>query len=84
MFCILVAIFNVRSAVEPPAPQVISQKVGLSAAILSCLSNKFSTPCILYQSGTATLLNKVLIHASTRQQEQEHVPRTGDLSPDSE
>ena len=45
MFCILSAISRVSSEVDPPAPQVISQNVGLYCAILSCLSNKFSTPC---------------------------------------
>jgi hypothetical protein len=44
VFCILVAICIVRSAVVPPAPQVMSQKVGFNPAILSCLMNKFSTP----------------------------------------
>ena len=41
------AICNVRSAVEPPAPQVMSQNVGLRAAILSCLSKRLSTPYIV-------------------------------------
>ena len=45
MFCILSAISSVSSAVEPPAPQVMSQKVGPYPAILSCRSNRFSTPC---------------------------------------
>ena len=45
VFCILVAICRVRSAVVPPAPQVMSQKVGLRAAILSCLIKRLSTPC---------------------------------------
>lgn len=45
VFCIFVAICSVRSAVVPPAPQVISQKVGFNAAILSCLMKRFSTPC---------------------------------------
>ena len=45
MFCILLAISSVRSAVVPPAPQVISQKVGWCVAMRSILSNKFSTPC---------------------------------------
>lgn len=45
MFCILPAISKVRSAVVPPAPQVISQKVGSWVAIRSILSNRFSTPC---------------------------------------
>ena len=44
MFCILPAISKVRSAVVPPAPQVISQKVGSCVAMRSILSNRFSTP----------------------------------------
>ena len=46
MFCILPAISKVRSAVVPPAPQVISQKVGSCVAMRSILSNRFSTPCM--------------------------------------
>ena len=45
MFCILAAMSSVRSAVVPPAPQVMSQKVGPNDAMRSCLSNRFSTPC---------------------------------------
>ena len=45
VFCIVEAICMVRSAVVPPAPQVMSQNVGFSAAIRSCLVNRFSTPC---------------------------------------
>jgi hypothetical protein len=44
MFCILLAMSRVATAVEPPAPQVMSQKVGPYDAIRSCLSNKFSNP----------------------------------------
>lgn len=44
MFCILAAMSSVRSAVVPPAPQVMSQNVGPYDAMRSCLSNKFSTP----------------------------------------
>ena len=47
VFCMRAAICNVRSAVEPPAPQVMSQNVGLRAAILSCLSKRLSTPYIV-------------------------------------
>ena len=45
IFCIFLAISRVKSCVEPPAPQVMSQKVGPYEAILSCRSNKFCTPC---------------------------------------
>ena len=45
MFCILAAMSSVRSAVVPPAPQVMSQKVGPYEAMRSCRSNRFSTPC---------------------------------------
>ncbi len=45
MFCIFAAMSSVRSAVVPPAPQVMSQKVGPYEAIRSCRSNRFSTPC---------------------------------------
>lgn len=42
--CIRLAMSSVRSAVEPPAPQVISQNVGPSPNILCCLSTRFCTP----------------------------------------
>lgn len=44
MFCILLAISRVRSAVEPPAPQVMSQKAGPCATIRSMRSKRLSTP----------------------------------------
>ena len=43
-FCIFAAMSSVKSAVLPPAPQVMSQNVGPYAAMRSCLSNKFATP----------------------------------------
>lgn len=43
-FCILVAMSSVTSAVEPPAPQVMSQKTGPYATMRSSRSNRFSTP----------------------------------------
>jgi len=48
MFCILLAMSKVRSAVEPPAPQVMSQKEGLWETILSILSNRLSTPSSVF------------------------------------
>ena len=48
MFCILLAMSKVRSAVEPPAPQVMSQKEGLWATILSIFSNRLSTPSSVF------------------------------------
>lgn len=54
MFCILPAISKVRSAVVPPAPQVMSQNVGSCVAMRSILSNKFSTPCATGQRSGPT------------------------------
>lgn len=48
VFCILFAMSSVRSAVEPPAPQVMSQNAGLWATIRSIRSNKFSTPSSVF------------------------------------
>ena len=45
-FCIFAAMSSVKSAVLPPAPHVMSQKVGPYAAMRSCLSNRFATPCV--------------------------------------
>ena len=45
MFCIFAAMSSVRSAVAPPAPQVMPQKVSPNDAMRSCLSKRFSTPC---------------------------------------
>ncbi|KAI6698968.1 hypothetical protein NL676_019087 [Syzygium grande] len=44
MFCIRFAMSRVRSAVDPPAPQVMSQKAGLWTTIRSIRSNRLSTP----------------------------------------
>jgi hypothetical protein len=51
-FCIFVAMPSVTSAVLPPAPQVMSQKVGPYATIRSRRSNRFSTPWTWYKSPT--------------------------------
>lgn len=48
MFCILLAMSRVRSAVEPPAPQVMSQKEGLWATMRSMRSKRFSTPSSVF------------------------------------
>jgi hypothetical protein len=44
MFCILLAMSRVRAEVEPPAPQVMSQKAGWWTTMRSIRSNKFSIP----------------------------------------
>ena len=43
-FCILAAMSSVTSAVEPPAPHVMSQKSGPKAAMRSRRSSRLSTP----------------------------------------
>ena len=58
MFCILAAMSRVRSAVVPPAPQVMSQKVGPKDAMRSCLSNRFSTPCEVLKCPLKQLLHR--------------------------
>jgi hypothetical protein len=44
MFCMRLEISRVRSAVDPPAPHVMSQKDGPCATMRSIRSNRFSTP----------------------------------------
>lgn len=54
-FCIRVAMSSVTSAVEPPAPQVMSQKTGACATMRSKRSNRFSTPCLRHMPGCKSL-----------------------------
>ncbi len=44
MFCILLAMSRVRAEVEPPAPQVMSQKAGWWTTMRSIRSNRLSIP----------------------------------------
>ena len=62
MFCIFAAMSSVRSAVLPPAPHVMSQKVGPNDAMRSCLSKRFSTPC----ESTGELYHKSLQHHANK------------------